>query len=229
MVLKVVPCRVGRRPTVVICDPNIAVDLMEKRSNKYSSRPRFVVMGEMYAKSSVLVQPYGKDWSLRRKLLHRALTPAALRTYHARQEAESTRLAFQVMANPDNWEREFDRFTASVVFSISYGHRIDSFDAPIIRQRLEFMQFMASLNVPGAYLAESFPLLRHIPSFLAPWKRTILEKARLEADANMALVEGVKRDLRAGQEKGIAVAPSLTRKDDYVAKRAPFLEILSLE
>jgi cytochrome P450 len=183
----------------------------------------------MYAQSSVLVQPYGKDWSLRRKLLHRALTPTALRTYHARQEAESTRLAFQVMANPDNWEREFDRFTASVVFSISYGHRIDSFDAPIIRQRLESMQFMASLNVPGAYLAESFPLLRYIPSFLAPWKRNILEKARLEADANMALVEGVKRDLRIGQEKGIVVAPSLTRKDDCVAKRAPFLEILSLE
>jgi hypothetical protein len=91
------------------------------------------------------------------------------------------------------------------------------------------MQFMASLNVPGAYLAESFPLLRYIPSFLAPWKRNIFEKARLEADANMALVEGVKRDLRAGQEKGIAVAPSLTRKDAYVAKRAPFLEILSLE
>jgi cytochrome P450 len=227
--LNAVPCRVGRRPTVVISDPNIAVDLMEKRSNKYSSRPRFVVMGEMYAQSSVLVQPYGKDWSLRRKLLHRALTPTALRTYHARQEAESTRLAFQVMANPDNWEREFDRFTASVVFSISYGHRIDSFDAPIIRQRLESMQFMASLNVPGAYLAESFPLLRYIPSFLAPWKRNILEKARLEADANMALVEGVKRDLRIGQEKGIVVAPSLTRKDDCVAKRAPFLEILSLE
>jgi cytochrome P450 len=168
---------------VVISDPNIAVDLMEKRSNKYSSRPGSVVMGEMYAKSSVLVQPHGKDWSLRRKLPHRALTPAALRTYIARQEAESTRLAFQVMANPDNWEREFDRFTASVMFSISYGHRIDSFDAPFIRQRLEFMQFMASLNVPGAYLAESFPLLRHIPSFLAPWKRNILERARLEADA----------------------------------------------
>lgn len=29
---------VGRRPTLVISDPEIAVDLMEKRSNKYSSR-----------------------------------------------------------------------------------------------------------------------------------------------------------------------------------------------
>ena len=202
---------VGRRPTLVISDPNIAVDLMEKRSNKYSSRPRFVVMGEMYAKSSVLVQPYGKEWSLRRKLLHRALTPAALRTYRARQEAESTRLAYMVMQNPDTWERAFDRFTASVVFSISYGHRIDSLDSPIIRQRLEFMHFMASLNVPGAYLAESFPILKHMPSFLAPWKRNILEHAKMEADANMALVEEVKQDLKIGKGEGYKVAPSLTQ------------------
>ena len=202
---------VGRRPTLVISDSNIAVDLMEKRSNKYSSRPRFVVMGEMYAKSSVLVQPYGKEWSLRRKLLHRALTPAALRTYRARQEAESTRLAYMVMQNPDTWERAFDRFTASVVFSISYGHRIDSLDSPIIRQRLEFMHFMASLNVPGAYLAESFPILKHMPSFLAPWKRNILEHAKMEADANMALVEEVKQDLKIGKGEGYKVAPSLTQ------------------
>ena len=52
---------VGRRPTVVISDPNIAADLMEKRSHKYSSRPRFVVMGEMYVKGSVLVARYGKE------------------------------------------------------------------------------------------------------------------------------------------------------------------------
>lgn len=38
----------GRRPTVIISDPNVAVDLLEKRSQKYSSRSRFVVMGEIY-------------------------------------------------------------------------------------------------------------------------------------------------------------------------------------
>ncbi|PVH85068.1 cytochrome P450 [Cadophora sp. DSE1049] len=200
---------VGRRPTLVISDPQVAVDLMEKRSTKYSSRPRFVVMGEMYASGSVLVQPYGKEWSIRRKLLHRALTPAALRTYRARQEAESTRLVYQVMQNPDNWERAFDRFTSSVVFSISYGRRIDSVDSKTIRQRLDFMQFMASLNVPGAYKAESFPFLKHVPSFVAPWKREIEDHAKMEADANMALLDDVRRDLRVGKEKGHAVTPSL--------------------
>jgi cytochrome P450 len=115
------------------------------------------------------------------------------------------------MRNPDNWEREFDRFTASVVFSISYGHRIDSVDSPIIRERLEFMHFMASLNVPGAYKAESFPILKYVPPLLAPWKRNIEEHSNLEAQSNIALVEGVKRDILVAKEKGLEAAPSLTQ------------------
>lgn len=184
---------------------------MEKRSLKYSSRPRFVVMGEIYNTGTILVQPYGKAWSIRRKLLHRALTPAALKTYKARQEAEATRLAFGLVEDPGDWERAFDRFTASVVFSISYGHRIDSLDSPVIRQRLEFMHFMASLNVPGAYKAESFPVLKYLPEWVAPWKRVIREHAELEGAANMALVNGVREDIRAGKERGEEVTPSLTR------------------
>jgi hypothetical protein len=35
----------GRRPTVVIGDPKVACDLLDRRSAIYSSRPRFVVMG----------------------------------------------------------------------------------------------------------------------------------------------------------------------------------------
>jgi cytochrome P450 len=202
---------VGRRPTLIISDPEVAVDLMEKRSNKYSSRPRFVVMGEIFNTGTILVQPYGKEWSIRRKLLHRALTPGVLKTYKARQEAEATRLAFGLLHDPENWERAFDRFTASVVFSISYGHRIDSLDSPIIRQRLEFMHFMASLNVPGAYKAESFPMLKYMPEWLAPWKRNIREHAQMESAANMALVDGVRDDVRAGKEKGEEVAPSMTK------------------
>jgi cytochrome P450 len=115
------------------------------------------------------------------------------------------------MQNPDNWEREFDRFTASVVFSIAYGHRIDSFSSPVIRERLNFMQFKASLNVPGAYKAESFPILKYMPTFLAPWKKTINEQARMEVESNIGLVEGVRRDILIGKEKGIEVAPSLAQ------------------
>ena len=203
---------IGRRPTIIVSDPNIAVDLMEKRSNKYSSRPRFVAMGEIHwDMAPMLVQPYGKSWSIRRKLLHHAMTPAALRLYKPIQEAEASRLCYHLLQDPDRWEHYIDRFTASIVFTVAYGHRIDSLNAKIVRQRLEFMQYAAELNVPGAYLVESFPIMKYIPRALAPWKREMQDRGYVEAASNIALVEMVKRDVAYGKEKGEVVSDSLCK------------------
>ena len=186
----------GRRPTLVISDPQVAVDLLEKRSSKYSSRPRSVAMGELFWDgASILTQPYGKGWSNRRKLLHSALSPPALKKYKAVQTAEATRLCAALVADPGSFERHIDRFTASVVFAIAYGRRIDSLNAAVIRERLRFMQFAASLNIPGKYLVESFPVLKYVPRWMAPWKREMQDTGREEARANMALVERVREDL----------------------------------
>lgn len=203
---------IGRTPTLILSDPAIAIDLLEKRSTIYSSRPRMVAMGELYNdNASVLVQPYGKEWSLRRKLLHHAMTPKALRLYKPIQEAEATRLCHSLLSDPTSFEKLIERFTSSVVFCVAYGHRIDSLAADVIKQRFEFMHYMASLNVPGKYMVESIPLLKHIPSILAPWKREIQTMGAKEATANLALWNLVKDDLSTSKEKDITIPDSLTK------------------
>ncbi|KAF2184133.1 cytochrome P450 [Zopfia rhizophila CBS 207.26] len=203
---------IGRKPTVVISDPVIAVDLMEKRSNKYSSRPRMVAMGEiLWDGASILVQRYGKEWSIRRKLLHQALTPKALRLYKPVQTAEASRLCFQLLQTPSSWEKLLERFTSSIVFSVSYGHRIDSLNAEVIRQRFEFMHYSASLNMPGKYAVESFPFLKHIPDALAPWKADIKAHGRKEAEANIGLVNVVRSDLARAKTQGADIPDSLCK------------------
>lgn len=203
---------IGRKPTIVISDPVIAVDLMEKRSIKYSSRPRMVAMGEiLWDGASILVQPYGKEWSTRRKLLHQALTPKALRLYKPVQTAEASRMCSQLLETPANWEKLLERFTSSIVFSVAYGHRIDSLNADVIHQRFKFMHVAASLNVPGKYQVESFPILKHIPDMLAPWKAKIKAQGREEAAANMALVDVVRNDMARAKTRGEDIPDSLCK------------------
>jgi cytochrome P450 len=203
---------IGRKPTIVISDPVIAVELMEKRSTKYSSRPRMVAMGEiLWDGASILVQPYGKEWSIRRKLLHQALTPKALRLYKPVQTAEASRLCSQLLETPANWEKLLERFTSSIVFSVAYGHRIDSLNAEVIRQRFQFMHTAASLNVPGKYQVESFPILKHVPDILAPWKAEIKAHGRREAAANMSLVDVVRNDMARAKTRGDQVPDSLCK------------------
>ncbi|RAR10637.1 cytochrome p450 [Stemphylium lycopersici] len=203
---------IGRKPTVVLSDPHIAAELLEKRSAKYSSRPRMVAMGEiLWDNASILVQPYGKEWSVRRKLLHQALTPRALRLYKPVQTAEASRLCCQLLEGPANWEKLLERFTSSIVFCVAYGHRIDSLNARVIRQRFQFMHVAASLNVPGKYLVESFPILKHVPDALAPWKADIKARGREEAAANMALVDTVRSDLARTKSQGEDIPDSLCK------------------
>jgi cytochrome P450 len=203
---------IGRKPTIVLSDPVVAADLMEKRSNKYSSRPRMVAMGEiLWDGASVLVQPYGKEWSIRRKLLHSALTPKSLRLYKPVQQAEASRLCYHLLSDPNSWEKLIERFTSSIVFCVSYGHRIDSLNAEVIRQRFEFMQHSASLNVPGRYAVESFPFLKHLPNALAPWKKDIQVHGKKEAAANMALVDLVQQDLARAKTQGADIPDSLCK------------------
>lgn len=197
---------VGRRPTVVLSDPAPAAELLEARSSKYSSRPRMVAMGELlWDGASILVQPYGKAWAVRRRLLHLAMTPRALRLYKPVQQAEARRLAHALLARPADYVKLIETFTSSVVFCVAYGHRIDSLHARVIRQRFEFMHYAASLNVPGRYLVESFPVLKYLPDVLAPWKADIKAHGRREAAANMALVDMVRADVaRARAATGTA-------------------------
>jgi cytochrome P450 len=203
---------IGRKPTVIISDPVIAADLMEKRSNKYSSRPRMVAMGEiLWNGASMLVQPYGKDWTVRRKLLHQAMTPKALRLYKPVQTAEASRLCWALLQTPADWEKLLERFTSSIVFCVAYGHRIDSLNAEVIQQRFKFMHYSASLNIPGKYLVESFPILKHVPDVFAPWKAEIKAHGREEAAENMALVEGVRSDMIRAKVQGSDVPESLCK------------------
>ncbi|KAK5105853.1 hypothetical protein LTR62_001965 [Meristemomyces frigidus] len=147
-------------------------------SNKYSSRPRMVVMGEVYnGNSSILTQPTEKR-GVRRKLLYQALNPKALRLYKFTQEAEASRLCYALIQNPAGWEKQLERFTSSVVFCVAYGHRIDSLEA------------------------QTFPLIAKVASALAPWKREVQAMGLEEGQANLALLEMVKQEVATAKAKG---------------------------
>lgn len=211
----------GRRPTVIISDPTVAVDLLEKRSNKYSSRPRFVVMGELlWDGSAILVKPYGKEWLVRRKALHSALTPRVLLNYRPVQQAEAARLCQHLLQDPAHFEAFLDRMTASIVFTIAYGHRVDSLQSPIIRQRMKMMHRAAATNVPGRYLAESFPVLARVPDALAPWKREVKAWGQEEAAANAQLLQYVREDIENAKLPGAPPLPDSLAKQLLEARAA---------
>lgn len=198
---------IGRQPQLVVNDAEIASELLEKRSAIFSTRPRMVVLSEIFWNDAgLIVSPYNKRLVLRRKLLHQALTSKALDSYKTGQTAEASRLCGNLLRRPEDWEKLFEWFVASSTFCIAYGHRIDSLDANVVRVKVALMKYVGSLNVPGKYFAETFPILKYMPDFLAPWKREIKENGKRFIEANVQLLETVAKELAQKD-----VSPSLSR------------------
>lgn len=98
-------------------------------------------MSELYwGNAGILVQPYGKEWQLRRRMLHQALNLSARRLYKPVQEVEAARLCGAFLDQPNSYKALIDRFTASVDLSIAYSHRIDSMTSNIIHAVLRLAE-----------------------------------------------------------------------------------------
>ncbi|KAG4422156.1 hypothetical protein IFR04_004662 [Cadophora malorum] len=165
---------IGRNPTVWICDAWAASELLDKRAGIYASRPRMVVFGELGPGQTNLVSMYyGQRWRVHRKLTHMGVGLQQVRNYRGFQNDESILVAYNILQTPDDYEKHFERYAASVVSIIGFGRRIASTKDPIISEVLAVMQRAAELNVPGKtfpMLMETFPFLAKFPTSIAPWK-----------------------------------------------------------
>jgi hypothetical protein len=151
----------GRRPTIWICDAWAASELLDKRAAIYASRPRMVVFSELGAGQSNLVNMYyGDRWRLHRKLTHMGVGLQQVRNYRGFQNDESKVVAFDLLHEPKEYVKHFERYATSVVSIIGFGRRVATFTDPIITEVISVMQRAAELNVPGKtfpMLMESFP------------------------------------------------------------------------
>lgn len=62
---------IGRTPTVICNDAWDASELLDKRSSNFSSRPRYVVFGEVTGQSTTnqVILPYNDRWRRQRKVM----------------------------------------------------------------------------------------------------------------------------------------------------------------
>lgn len=64
---------IGRTPTIICNDAWDASELLDKRSSNFSSRPRYVVFGDVTGQSTTnqVILPYNDRWRRQRKIMVR--------------------------------------------------------------------------------------------------------------------------------------------------------------
>ncbi|KAI0768206.1 cytochrome P450 [Trametes elegans] len=200
----VVSFHLGSTPVIVLGTAQAAWDLLEKRSDIYSSRPRFVVAGEILSDNMRgLMLPYGEGWRKWRKVLHSGFHSRRADTYNDIQSLESIVLLHDLLHDPAQYERHLQRFAASVATFVAYGRRIKSVDEWIVKENMVAMDSLSmrthpSPSIPGKYLVESWPWLLKLPQSLQ-WFRREPEEHRLRDIALLThLLDDVKKRMADG-------------------------------
>ncbi|GAA5836218.1 hypothetical protein JCM11251_007397 [Rhodosporidiobolus azoricus] len=202
----------GPKPTIVVTSAKVAADLLDKRSNKYSSRPRYVVVGElMTGGDAILFLPYNAKWRNQRKIYHGALMEKRALDYTPIQELEAKRLVWD-FANHQSlsgWEKYIERFAASVVVAIAYGRRVDDVQVGFCQSVMQRMEEIGRTNLPGKQVLDAYPFLQSLPELITPYKKTWRAHREESHKFWMSLAEVVKERMEEGK------APQSFTKDLY--------------
>ncbi|KAJ0116986.1 hypothetical protein J7T55_003401 [Diaporthe amygdali] len=157
----------GSRPIIVLNDAWTASDLLEKRADVYSSRPRFVSMGELTgsATTNQATLVYGDQWRLHRKLTHSIVGSHVVRDHRSFQGDESKILTLEFLEDPDDYVMSIERYSVSVVSIIGWGRRISRKNDYVCHKALETMA-VVNYVIPGWLLVDSLPWLADMPPWL---------------------------------------------------------------
>ncbi len=110
--------RLGGVDWVFLNSSRVVEDLLEKRSSIYSSRPAFVMVGEIISRMKRLVlQPYGPQWKELRRVMHILLTGSSADSYRPLEDLESKEAMWEMLHEPEKWYLHTIRFAASCEYS----------------------------------------------------------------------------------------------------------------
>ena len=168
---------------LVINSLKTAYQLLDRRANIYSGRPRFIVAhetfcggllmvfmqcGDLSACPFLLKKPgtYRFTRSLRRyrRASHEMLSKVAVRDYHPVFRKEAVLLSSAILKSPDTLDKHFERASASATMSMLYDYPTleDEHDKTLTEVHA-FLDRMSAASAPGAHLVEIFHWMIHIP------------------------------------------------------------------
>lgn len=161
---------------LVLNSHKVIQDLLVKRSDKYSDRPRLPMICEVMDYGwSIGFMNYDQEWREHRKALTKHFNHIAVQNYQDIQLREARAFLLR-MLQPNasaNLIPNIRLTFAALIMGVSYGIRVSDANDPYIKIAEEAMDGLNEAAVPGAFLVDVFPALKYVPKWFpgAGWKR----------------------------------------------------------
>ena len=187
------------REHYVVSTEKVANDLLRERGNIYSSREQLPAAVQLLGDSlRPLFYPHDDTFRQSRKLMHRLCKESAAVSYQPTQTLESTRLLYDLIHKPEEYNGWLMRYSSSLIFRVGFGKSMKENNDPFLIQLFNEAHRLERVGSPGAYLVDTFPILMYLPDWLAPFKRELKAWHAEEKDIFMPLLNDVKREMETG-------------------------------
>ncbi|KAJ5215367.1 m-hydroxybenzyl alcohol hydroxylase [Penicillium cinerascens] len=206
-----------KNTTIVISDRKIIKELIDKKSNLYSHRPKSLVSHLITHSDHLLVMQYGDTWRMLRKMIHQYFMESNCEKEHWKvQEAEANQMLYDFLTMPEDHMLHPKRYSNSVTNSLVFGIRSKTVHDEYMEKLFYLMEKWSLVQELGATPpVDDFWLLRNLPQWMTGnWRNRALEVENLMQSLYSTVLDQV-RDRRA---RGIHRDSFMDRVLDHMQK-----------
>ena len=146
--------------------------------------------------------------------MHHLLGPGVVDLLLPIQEAESAQLMYRILTDPANYEDHFQRWGVSVILIAVYGQRGTQHDKDMVKDFFTVQKAWVRLLEPGATPpVDIFPFLKHMPDFMAGWKRQAKQIRQKHRALYFSLLDQVKQQGEKWPNRDCLLAKVLKERD----------------
>ncbi|KAF8191118.1 cytochrome P450 [Mycena galopus ATCC 62051] len=186
---------------IVLNTAKAAIDLLEKRSAIYSDRPTFVMGGELVGRDvTVVFSHYGERLRTYRRLLHTYLNPQSSQSHVKTQTDAVDQFLLGILEHAQETMPRIRLMTGSIVLRIAYGHIVTGAKDYFVDLAEELATMTGEAIQPGRWLVDSFPFLRHVPSWFpgAGFQHWAAQKRKRGDEIIFSPIELVRQQMANG-------------------------------
>ncbi|XP_006457266.1 hypothetical protein AGABI2DRAFT_212609 [Agaricus bisporus var. bisporus H97] len=156
------------QPIILLNDVQTGVDLLEKRSAKYSSRPHMPMsLDIMKLNDLFFLLPYNDAWRRHRKLFTQYFS---LKTLNRDKPKVEDFIRKGLLPNIYQYPRDFASHIRSCIgglfIAITYGVQINRLNDPLIKVSEEALDAITAGCAPGRFFVDVFPVLKYVPGWM---------------------------------------------------------------
>ncbi|KAF9554410.1 cytochrome P450 [Agrocybe pediades] len=142
------------------------IDLLDKRSYIYSSRPDFPMAGDLMGWGWLIAAlPYGAAWRERRQMFTKYFRSSNTSVFQPNQIIFIRGMLGRLLEDPDDFYSIIKHTVGGSTISMTYGLPIKKRDDPYVLLANEAIGWMNEGVLPANFLVNIFPALKYVPEF----------------------------------------------------------------